>query len=183
MLSALLFLLVTSQHDTKRDHHSALVYCDKATFFVDVPDEWVVDTKTLKDRGTPALFYPKGQDFKTAPVIIYANFMNKDKESPTFESVINKDIADTKSHGSSIKVTKEQSITTKDHRSAKMYRFDNPDSTDQPLEYCAYINMPKVVVLLVLSAQANADTATPTKLYKDLIASFAGADVGMKPAK
>lgn len=183
MLPALFCVALAFQHSAAPDDKSAWIYSPSGSYFVDVPHGWMVDTKTLKDRGVPALFYPKNESWDSAPVVIYANFVEKDKETPTFDAVIAHDIADTKSHGTSIKVTKLRPIQTEDHRSARIYEFDNPNSNAQSVEICAYIEMKKTVALLVMSAKAGVDIKAPEKTFDALVASFAGSDVGTKLKK
>jgi hypothetical protein len=139
-------------------------------FVLKEPTGWVVDSQTAKSQHLEAVLYREGSSWKDAVAVMYARVIYKDKIQNTVEQVITDDVTDF------LKLNKESTVTDspplrtryKNQAISKVFY----DAANRNYELVAFIDEPKVVVILVLSSRNKGEYEKAVPAFKSLVASY-----------
>jgi hypothetical protein len=145
---------------------SGILYGKEFAYALSAPPGWVMDDATGRAQGMSAVFYRRGESWDKGDAVMYANVAAKVKgQDDTLEKVIKYDIEQTKKNNPDTTAQRVQPLPTKDGRKAVTYAFSMA-GTGASREKLAYIDTPKVVVMLALTG--HSDTA-----YNQALPDFA----------
>jgi hypothetical protein len=151
--------------------NAGIVYGTDHAFGLVAPPGWVLDNSRGVSEGLHAVFYPKGTSWKDSRVVMYANTVHKGTATTkSVRSIIADDIAEFKEKAKAPTVTDESPLTTRADKSAVVKGF--VDVARNVYEFVAYVDEPRVVVMLVLSADTKQGAAAAMPAFKQLVASY-----------
>lgn len=146
------------------------VVTGKGTIFaLHEPSGWKMDTNSANNNGLPVVFYPAGQTWKTASVVIYANTALNDCHT-SFESFIADDEAEFRHNSSKIMATKIAEMKADNLRVViKSFKGDRYGNT----EAVAYLdNAGGSFISIVLSSRTEKIFDETYPIFKELVSSF-----------
>ena len=117
-------------------------------FILVAPDGWVLDDRSGRKEGLPAVFYKRGDSWKGAKVVMYANPVRKAK-GQTVESIIAADVSRFRKLNPGIAVEDGTSLPIANDRKLPVKVFRGTEAGDT--EIVAYADESTCVVMLVLS--------------------------------
>jgi hypothetical protein len=166
--------------DVPETFPKGVVYGPKAAFAIAAPNGWVLDNKTGAADGLPCVLYPKDTTWQTAPVVMYAKIASTTHEdAKEFIKVAIEHM--TKERPG---FTHRQVAAGKTNEGLEWVINEYPASESYPrVERVAYVQLPKAVAYIVMSAE-NADVgARYAVALEDVMASFAYKEefIGYKP--
>ena len=145
-IALLLFCLPSFGQDT---YPGGIVYGPKAAFNISAPPGWVLDNTAGAQQGLPCVLYPKGSSWQDAKTIMYAKIANTQVEDvEKFVAMAIKEMQAT--HG--LPKQKIESGKTRDGQSYFINEYPATKTYSQ-WERVAYIQLPKAVAYIVLSAR------------------------------
>jgi hypothetical protein len=125
------------------------VYRDKNGFNLLAPKRWVLDPTAGEDQGLPCVLYPKGSSWADAAAVMYAEIGSDDQDYETFANYA---IAQMKQKRSGFKWQRIESGKTAHGEPYFINEYPACKSYGQ-WERAAYIQLPKAVGLIVLTAR------------------------------
>lgn len=145
----------------------------QSRFTLSAPEGWIIDTENGKAQGLQVVLYPKGTSWASGSVVMYANTMSKNAadENASAEKVMAEDIATFKKQSPRLKVGELKQIKTLNGKTAIARDFEQ--SVGGNYEAVAYIDEPRTVVILALSARSKADFDFARPAFDKLIGSYA----------
>lgn len=172
MLQRLLFLALLTVPSavaaSTPDSASVIVYGAHHAFFVDVPLGWYQDSQTLRDEGVCALFYRPGFKFDNAPVVMYVNTADLDRDG--IDSFIQGDLETFRQDSPRLTVTPQPTLKTSDGSSVRVLRLDHVGGTTS--EFVGYLAAPTVMVVFVASGKSSRDLDREASAFVDLVRSY-----------
>ncbi len=134
------------------------------------PTGWKMDTESGKRDGIPVVFYPSGQSWDNAPVVMYANTAVKScQPSQSLAAFINDDIKEIKGHDSDLRVSDGGTLSA-DGRKAILKEFSGDRYGNH--EVVAYIDEKDVFVSVTLSAKTSQQYKDAISLFRALVTSY-----------
>jgi len=140
------------------------------SFILKEPAGWVIDGSIAKSQDLDAVLYREGSSWKEAVAVMYARVIRKDQKKPTIESVITDDVNDFLKQNRESKVSESPVLETRDKKSAIVKGFY--DATNKNYELVAFIDEPKVVVILALSSRNKDEFEKSLSAFKALVGSY-----------
>ena len=140
------------------------------SFILKEPPGWVMNSETGNSQGVAAVLYPKGSSWKEAVTVMYARVIDKDETQPTIEKVISEDIAEMMKLNKESKVSDSLSIKTGDKKESTVKVFY--DAANKNYESVAFIDEPKVVVILALSSRDKLEYEKSLPAFQALVGSY-----------
>jgi hypothetical protein len=139
-------------------------------FILKEPKGWVMDNTAAKTQGLQAVLYQEGSSWKDAVAVMYVRVIYKDEKAATREQVINEDISDFMKQNALSKVSESPVLPTRDKKEAVVKGFY--DASNKNYDSVAFIDEPRVVVILALSSRNKEafDKAQPA--FKTLVGSY-----------
>jgi hypothetical protein len=165
-----------------RNDNAGIIYGTDHAFTLVAPSGWVLDNSSGVSEGLHAVFYPEGSSWKRSQVVMYANTVHKGTtDTKPARSIIGDDISEFKRRSKAPAVSDGPPLTTKQNKKAVVKGF--VDAPRGVYEFVAYIDEPRVVVLLVLSARSKEEAARAMPAFRELVASyvFLTSDVRERP--
>jgi hypothetical protein len=153
-----------------------IVYGEHHSFSIESPPGWTLDNQSGASQGLHAVLYRVGLDYKTAPVIMYAN--GNDRRGNSIESLeefIANDTAGYRSESPSLSVSKLPPITLEDGRSATVIGFRGDRWGN--VEAVAYIPEKASINMLVLSARTEHDFNAAYEDFSHFVHSYHNLDL------
>jgi hypothetical protein len=152
--------------------HSALLYHDSASFFVDPPRGWVIDASELaRAQGPIALFYRRGESWRTGDAVMYANVITLKGSGPNaLATTIREEVARWSAAAGDAVVTSLPDIRSNTDHIASVRKFVSRNRRTH--EAVAYIRQGSVVPLLVLIARSEAALAGAYPDFERLVKSY-----------
>jgi hypothetical protein len=144
---------------------SGLVYEGSASFWVDVPRGWILDSEAGRRDGPIVVLYRTGTTWQTSEPVMYANVSRATGAQPlTAREAANADITKWRNDVRDVVVKEVANLTTAGGQTALIRKFAS--AAEKRYESVAYIPGPQRVWVLVLSARSarNHDTAYPVFL-------------------
>jgi hypothetical protein len=149
---------------------SGIIYGTNPAYSLSAPKGWVMDNQAGVSQSIFAVFYPHGASWGDGSVVMYTNVIQKRDDKQTLAEVIAAEQADTKQHSPGLKITDAPALPTrKDNTATVKYLTGDADGN---FEAIAYINEPKLVVLLVLSARNKTDFDKSLPAFAELVKSY-----------
>ena len=139
-------------------------------FILKEPNGWVIDDAAAKSQGLQAVLYRKGSSWQNAVAVMYARVVYKDKTQPTVETVITDDIRDFLKQSSESTVSGSPELATQDKKKAVVKRFY--DASNKNYESVAFIDEPKIVVILALSSRNKKEFEESLPAFNALVGSY-----------
>lgn len=133
------------------------------------PTGWKMDTNSVQNNRLPVVYYPSGQNWKTAPTVMYANTAINDCRT-SFEAFISKDIHQSKSNSPKL-IIKEGGATTVDGKKVIMKLFSGDKyGNSEAVAYLDNNDGAFISITLTSRSQQQFDEAFP--VFKNLVSSF-----------
>jgi hypothetical protein len=146
-----------------------IVYGPKAAFKISAPQGWVLDNSAGIEQGLPCVLFPKGSTWAGAKTIIYAKIASTQyTDAETFVARAIKEME--KVHG--LPKEKIESGKTGDGHAYFVNEYSPSDSYSQ-YERIAYVQLPKAVAYIVLSARNEASYRKHAGALHEVLKSFA----------
>ena len=140
------------------------------SFILKEPIEWVMDGETAKSQGLQSVLYKTGSSWKAAVVVMYVRVVYKDETQPTLEKVIADDVSDFLKQSRDSKVSDTSALSTRDKKQAVVKGFY--DGANKNYESVAFIDEPKVVVILALSSRNKDEFDKSVPAFEGLVRSY-----------
>lgn len=172
----LLFGLVTSSNyaqkkiDDPTNIGTGIIYGRDHAYMLTAPKDWVMDNQSGVSQGLHAVFYPKGSSWGKGIVVLYTNVLGKANEKQSLQDLIDGDVRGFKQNSPNLKIEDGETIALEKGKSAVIKNFSNDANGNY--ESVAYINEPKVAVIIVLSSRSKKDYETSQSAFRELIASY-----------
>jgi hypothetical protein len=163
------FGLSTFASSTYADTQRFIVVGNGVIFALAEPSGWKMDTNSRNNNGLPVVYYPRGQQWGTAPSVIYANVAVNDCQT-SFERFVSNDLNDFKSNNPQI-VIKEGEVLTVDGKKVVIKRFSGDKYGNS--EAVAYVDNQGgafISITLTSRTQQQFDQAFP--IFKELVSSL-----------
>jgi len=143
------------------------------SFAVAVPDGWKGECSAEETHGVTVAVWPAGAHWPAAPGVMYATVTRRNGR--TLEQVIADDASEYRRHAPTGVVADEPSIALAQTKGTlRVVRTDAPDAGRH--ELIAYAELPKMVVLLVLSAESTAVLDADREAFVGFARSFLPVD-------
>ncbi len=153
----------------KETFPGGVVYGPKAAFKINAPKRWVLDNSAGAEQGLPCVLYPKGSTWADAKTIMYAKIASTQYEdAEAFVATAIKEME--KIHG--LPKQKIESGKTGDGHAYFVNEYSPTDSYSQ-YERIAYVQLPKAVAYIVLSARDEASYRKHAGALHEVLKSFA----------
>jgi len=164
------------------DANCGIVYGKGHAFTICAPKGWVLDNGIMHDEGIYAAFYPKGSSWtkaKDAGSVMYVNTVGKHKGMESVEALMKTDAEQTRVTSEDVQVKPGAPIETNDGK-ALVQKFEH--SAYDRTEAVAYIDTPKVIVMIAMSSKDDKTFEADYAKYVELVKSykFLTTDVRMK---
>jgi hypothetical protein len=157
---------LTSAKDT---YPGGIVYGPKAAFKISAPEGWVLDNSAGVAQGLPCVLYPKGSSWAGAKTIMYARIASTQyTDAETFVATAIKEME--KVHG--LPKQKIESGKTGDGQAYFVNEYAPTKSYSQ-YERVAYVQLPRAVAYIVLSARDATSYRKHAGALKEVLKSFA----------
>jgi hypothetical protein len=143
-------------------------------YILSAPNGWVFDDEAGKAQGLNVVFYRRGESWSDGEVVMYSNVAYKEKgKDNTLKKVIKYDISRMKERKAKLKSATPSRLKLDDGTKAIIYTFTFSGADDAAAhEKVAYIDTPKVVVMLVLTARTEAAYTKAIPDFRRLVHSF-----------
>jgi hypothetical protein len=156
-----------------------LVYGDDHVFGVVPPAGWVMDDSSGLGSKIRVVLYPRGQKWKSAPTVMYANPIHQEKgRTLSASAMIARDVADFQKQSPHGKVIEAPSIRTTAGQEAQVRYFSRTGSN--PDEAVAYFMEDDLVLMLVLSARHPDGFRRTLPAFREMAATYRFLGSGMK---
>lgn len=143
----------------------------QARYTLSAPEGWVVDTESGKAHGLHVVMYPKGQSWTNGRVVMYGNAASKDLPGNTnAEQVMSADIEAFKKRSPELKVGELKTLSVQQGKKVLLREFEG--SIGGAYEAVAYIDEPKSVVILALSARTKEDFSAARSSFNEMLGSY-----------
>src|SRR5258705_5050810 len=140
------------------------------SFILKEPSEWVMDGETAKSQGLQSVLYKAGSSWKAGVVVMYVRVVYKDETQPTLEKVIGDDVSDFVKQSRDSKVTDLRAFSTRDKKHAIVKGFY--DGANKNYESVAFIDEPRVVVIVALSSRNKDEFDKSVPAFQALVSSY-----------
>jgi hypothetical protein len=145
-----------------------IVYGPKAAFKIDAPKGWVLDNSAGAEQGLPCVLYPKGSTWADAKTIMYAKIASTQYEdAEAFVATAIKEME--KVHG--LPKQKIEAGKTGDGHAYFVNEYAPSKSYSQS-ERIAYVQLPKAVAYIVLSARDGVSYRKNSGALQEVLKSF-----------
>jgi hypothetical protein len=144
-----LFLLTAVVRANAQPSAGGIVYGPKGAFNISAPKGWKLDPTAGSEQGLPCVLYPEGATWDTAEPLMYAKIASTSYED--YEVFVKDAIEDMKKNRPGFKMKRIASGKTADGLSYFINEY-SPTDTYKRFERVAYVQLPKAVAYIVLSA-------------------------------
>ncbi|HVZ39990.1 MAG TPA: hypothetical protein VHI13_11990 [Candidatus Kapabacteria bacterium] len=151
-----------------QEYPAGIVYGPKAAFQVAAPDGWVLSNTAGLAQSLHCVLYLQGSTWVDSPVIMYAKIA-----SPTFtrhETFARWAVAEYRKEDTAFQFMRVGTGHTGDGHSYIVNEYRS--GGDSTVERVAYIQLPKAVAYIVLSARNNAAYASQQGALAGVLESF-----------
>jgi hypothetical protein len=171
-LLVIFLLAVQSQaRGQNADGTDGMILMDRHySFILKEPAEWVMDSEAAKSQGLQSVFYRAGSSWKTGVAVMYVRVVYKNETQPTLDKVIGNDVSDFLKQSRDSKVSDSTTLTTRDKKQAIVKDFY--DGANKNHESVAFIDEPKVVVIVALSSRNRDEFDKSLPAFKALVGSY-----------
>lgn len=163
-----LLLTVSSTVHAKCD--TCILYGKNHAFALTAPKGWVLDTSSGVAERRYQIFYPEGETWSKSPAIVYSRARQKDDRIQTIEEQVADTLADFQPSSPNIKVAYQETIKVQHGKEAHVYYFTGDQWGN--FEAAAYIDEPKTINFVVLSARTKESFLASLGTFEELIKSY-----------
>ena len=139
-------------------------------FILKEPNGWVIDSAAAKPQGLAAVLYGEGSSWKSAVAVMYVRVIYKNETQASIENVISNDVTDFLKQSRESKVSESPALATRDKKKAIVKAFY--DAANKNHESVAFIDEPRVVVILALSSRDKDEFEKSLPAFKALVGSY-----------
>jgi len=139
-------------------------------FILKGPDGWLIDSAAARPEGLEAVLYREGSSWKNAVAVMYVRVIYKNEMQATVEKVISNDVSDFLKQSRETKAWESPNLATRDKKQAVVKGFY--DAPNKNHELVAFIDEPKVVVILVFSSRDKDEFEKSLPAFKALVGSY-----------
>jgi|GEM_PF-2242193 hypothetical protein len=167
-------LTATAVHAVPLDSgEGCMPFAKDWSFAIAVPEGWKGECSAEETHGVTVAVWPAGAQWPKAPGVMYATVTRRNGR--TLDQVIADDQAEYQRHAPQGVVVAEPAIPLAQTKgSLRVVRTDAPDAGRH--ELIAYAELPKMVVLLVLSAESPAVLDADRDAFVGFARSFLPVD-------
>jgi hypothetical protein len=168
LIVCIALLLVGARSSGQENYRGGIVYGPKAAFNIAAPEGWVVDNQSGAEQGLPCVLYPKGSSWQDAKTIMYAKIASTQFEDVNaFVAMAIKEMQ--KTHGK----PKEKIASGKTHDGHDYFINEYPATKNySQWERVAYVQLPKAVAYVVLSARDEASYRKDSGALQEVLKTF-----------
>ncbi len=161
-------LLLCSRFFAQDNYRGGIVYGPKAAFNISAPEGWVLDNEAGAEQGLPCVLYPKGFTWADAKTIMYAKIASTQYEDvEKFVAMAIKEMKDR--HG----IPKEKIASGKTRGGQPYFINEYPATkTYSQWEQVAYVQLPKAVAYIVLSARDESSYRKDSSALTEVLKTF-----------
>jgi len=171
LLGLLLLTISTSTPGQKPDRTDGTIFAGPhISFVLKEPAGWTMDTEVARSQDLQAVLYPEGSSWKDAVAVMYARVIYKDKTQDSIEKVISHDVDEFLKLSKDSTVSDSASLETRHKKRAVSKVFY--DAANRNYESVAFIDEPKVVVIVALSSRNKSEYEKALPAFKALVASY-----------
>ena len=171
LLGLILITISTEAFGQKSDKDDGTIFVGRHfSFALKEPAGWIMDTEIGKSQGMQVVLYRQGSSWKDAVSIMYARVIHKDETQATVEKVISDDVDDFLKLSKDSTVSNSPSLETRDKKKGISKLFY--DAANRNYESVAFIDEPRVVVILVLSSRNKSEHEKELAAFKTLVGSY-----------
>lgn len=152
---------------SKNESVTGILYGEGHVYGVTSPRGWVLDSEIGEKDGVPAIMFPGNQPDSSA--VIYSRGVLKEK-GQTIREFIKNDYKFFKESNPNIVMKDYSEQKTTDGRTAIIKQFSNDEWNNT--ELVAYIDTPKTVCMVVLTAKDKKSFDISTAAFQDVVKSF-----------
>ena len=177
---ALVALFISASAIGQEPGGAGIIYGRNYSFTLAAPDGWVLDNTTEGKTGLCAVFYPVNSSWKSSRTVMYANTALKGEGQQTREELIAFDTQQFRAKAPKLSVTELPALATRNGKSVvKKFAGDQFNN----FEAVAYIDAPKVIVMLVLTSRDEAGFLGAYPAFEKLVGSyqFLTSDIRFEP--
>jgi hypothetical protein len=145
-----LMVVLAAAVAAQNKYAGGIIYGPKAAFNISAPNGWVLDNESGKEQGLPCVLYPKGESWRDARTVMYAEIADVEDVNKFVATAI-KEMAS--KHGKPKE--KIASGKTKDGRGYFINEYPATKTYSQ-WERVAYVQLPHAVAYIVLSSRDKA---------------------------
>jgi hypothetical protein len=164
-----LMIVLAAAIPPQNKYAGRIVYGPKAAFNISAPEGWVLDNESGVEQGLPCVLYPKGESWADARTVMYAKIASTEYEdAEKFASVAIKQMES--KHGK----PKEKIDRGKTGNGQSFFINEYPATkTYSQWERVAYVQLPKAVAYIVLSARDEASYRKDAPALREVLKTFA----------
>jgi hypothetical protein len=151
-----------------------IVYAQGGAFMVAAPSGWVTDGETGQKLGVCCVFYPSGTSWNDAETIMYPEIAEKNEHHADLRAFMASDLEQFRTNNPELVVEDGEAMhwgTTT--AVVRLFHGVNEGSS----EIVAYIDEPKIVAVLVMSAKSQKALNSSLPLFRGFVRSYAYMDV------
>jgi hypothetical protein len=149
-------------------------------FEIQAPTGWTLDMQSGKRDGLWVVLYPTGASWGKSDAAMYANAAPKASE-PTLRGLIEGDLRRQRAESPGLTVTAGEPLRLADGTSVPVNRLTGDKWKN--FESIAYLEAPKVWLMLVLSAKSEAAHRRALPAFAELVRSYRSLPVQGAPTK
>ena len=147
---------------------TGILYGDDHVFSLTAPSGWILDNTSGVSQGLHAVFYPVGGSWQNSKAVMYAKGSSKDlAKNQTIQDFMSYDSAQFVAHRKPARIVDAAPITLADGRTACVRRFLYSQN-----EIIAYIDEPKIVAMIILTARSSDDCQAAVPQFYELVKSY-----------
>lgn len=149
--------------------NGGIVYGAGHAFFIQAPRGWVLDNTRGVDQGLHAVFYPEGQSWTGADVVMYVNTAAREDDQ-TLGDFIEWELARSRERSPGLVATPGTPVVTEDGRPTTVRHLTGDRWENH--EAIAYLDEEAVFVMFVLSAKSKTLYDRSYDAFESLIGSY-----------
>jgi hypothetical protein len=164
-------LMVSLQAFTQDDIKTGIIYGNNHAFSLTAPDGWILDNKSGVNQGLYAVFYKKGQSWKNAETVMYANTASlENPPHSTLDELIKYDTDNFKKQYQDLDIRDGNNIELSNNKTAKI-RYLSGKSYGN-FEAIAYIDAGKNGIMIIMSSRSKEGFDNSLTAFQSLVKSY-----------
>lgn len=171
LLVLILLTISIKVYGQKSDTNDGTIFVGRHfSFVLKEPAGWIMNTEVAKPQNLEVVLYRQGSSWKGAVSVMYARVIYKDETQATVEKVISNDVDDFLKLSKDSTVSNSAPLETRDKKNGISKVFY--DAANRNYESVAFIDEPKVVVILALSSRNKIEYEKELPAFKALVGSY-----------
>jgi len=151
--------------------NTGIIYGKNHAFSLTAPTGWILDNQSGVSQGLHAVFYQRGQSWKDATTVMYANTASlEDQAHKTLKQLIKFDLDKFKKDYFDIRITEGNDIITKENAIAKIRYLSGKSYGNY--EAISYIDAGKTGVMIIMSSRTKDEFDNSLTAFESLVKSY-----------